>query len=80
MKRINRRTKGQYVMFAILWAVALCMTLAFSAVFATVMAMTVDIYGATPEYVTAVFQLSMIVAIPGLVIAWYFAQDEAFNS
>jgi hypothetical protein len=50
-----------------------------SIILATVMAMTVDIYGATPEYVTAVFQLSLIVALPGLGIAWYFAQDEAFN-
>ena len=78
-RKIDRRTVGQYMFFAFTFSLTLVLNIAMSVFFAQVCAVTAMIYGADLETYRAVAALGCIVAVPGLIPAWYFAQDFIFE-
>jgi hypothetical protein len=78
-RKIDRRTVWQYMFFAFMFTLTFILDVAGSVIFGQFCGLTAMIYGATPEMYQAVSILGCIVVIPGLVPAWYFAQDFIFE-
>lgn len=78
-RKIDRRTVGQYMFFSFMFTLTFILDVAGSIIFGQFCGLTAMIYGGSVEMVNAVSLLGCMVVIPGLVPAWYFAQDFIFE-
>lgn len=78
-RKIDRRTVGQYMFFAVMFTLTFLINLTGGVLFGQVCAVVALAGGADFETCKAVAGMSYFIVIPGTVLAWYYAQDVIFQ-